>query len=73
LRNFAWDRATLTQLSAHVETGEALPDDLFAKMLAAPIEGRSTSVSRWCSTWPNSCSSVTTSPCASRAGVSPMT
>ena len=35
MENFAWDRDTLTSLSAHVDTGEPLPEALFAKMLAA--------------------------------------
>ncbi|WP_440979767.1 M3 family metallopeptidase [Sphingomonas pseudosanguinis] len=35
MENFAWDRDTLTSLSAHVDTGESLPEALFAKMLAA--------------------------------------
>ncbi|MGE7207026.1 M3 family metallopeptidase [Sphingomonas sp. NPDC019816] len=35
MENFAWDRDTLTGLSAHVETGEPLPEALFARMLAA--------------------------------------
>lgn len=35
MENFAWDRDTLTSLSAHVDTGEPLPEALFAMMLAA--------------------------------------
>lgn len=35
MENFARDRDTLTALSAHVDTGEPLPEALFAKMLAA--------------------------------------
>ena len=35
MENFGWDEATLAGLSAHVETGEPLPHDLYAKMLAA--------------------------------------
>ena len=35
MENFAWDRDTLTSLSAHVDTGEPLPEALFVKMLAA--------------------------------------
>lgn len=35
MENFAWDERVVTSLSKHVETGEPLPHDLFAKMLAA--------------------------------------
>ena len=35
MENFAWDRATLAELSGHVATGEPLPDAMFAQMLAA--------------------------------------
>ena len=35
MENFGWDKATLAELSGHVDTGAPLPDDLYAKMLAA--------------------------------------
>ncbi len=35
MENFAWDPAVLTAMSRHVETGEPLPADLIARMLAA--------------------------------------
>lgn len=35
MENFAWDKATLIGLSGHVDTGEALPADLFDRLLAA--------------------------------------
>lgn len=35
MEDFAWDHAILTGMSGHHETGEALPEDLFARMLAA--------------------------------------
>lgn len=35
LENWAWQPDVLKTLSAHVDTGEALPDDLIQKMLAA--------------------------------------
>ncbi|MDF1827316.1 MAG: M3 family metallopeptidase [Legionellaceae bacterium] len=33
--NFCWDPIALKQLSAHVETGQPLPDDLFKALLAS--------------------------------------
>ena len=35
LENFAWDRTVMKSITAHAETGEAIPDALFSKMLAA--------------------------------------
>lgn len=35
LENFAWDERVVATLTKHVETGEKLPHELFAKMLAA--------------------------------------
>jgi thimet oligopeptidase len=35
LENFTWDPAILKQISSNVETGQPLPDDLIAKMVAA--------------------------------------
>ena len=35
MENFGWDKATLAELSGHVDTGAPLPDDLYEKMLAA--------------------------------------
>lgn len=35
MENFAWDRPTLIGLSGHVDTGEALPEPLFDRLLAA--------------------------------------
>lgn len=35
MENFAWDERVVTSLTKHVETGEKLPHELFAKMLAA--------------------------------------
>lgn len=35
MENFAWDYSSLALLSAHVQTGERLPRDLFDRMLAA--------------------------------------
>lgn len=35
MENFAWDHTALAMLSRHVETGEPLPRDLFARMEAA--------------------------------------
>lgn len=35
LENFAWEREVVKSISAHAETGEALPDALFDKMIAA--------------------------------------
>jgi oligopeptidase A len=35
MEDFAWDRDVLTAMSAHHDTGEPLPADLFDKMLAA--------------------------------------
>lgn len=35
MEDFAWDRTVLTAMSGHYETGEPLPGDLFARMLAA--------------------------------------
>ncbi|SFP55383.1 oligopeptidase A [Sphingomonas rubra] len=35
MEDFAWDRDVLTGMSGHCETGEPLPADLYARMLAA--------------------------------------
>jgi oligopeptidase A len=35
MENFCWDWQVISSMSAHVETGEALPRTLFDKMLAA--------------------------------------
>ncbi len=35
MENFCWDRAIVQSMTAHVDTGAALPDALFARMLAA--------------------------------------
>ncbi|AGA90160.1 Zn-dependent oligopeptidase [Thioflavicoccus mobilis 8321] len=35
LENWCWERASLDLIAAHWETGEPLPEDLFARMLAA--------------------------------------
>ena len=35
MENFCWERDALAQMSAHVEAGQSLPQELFDKMLAA--------------------------------------
>ena len=35
MENFCWERTALKRLSAHVDTGEALPDNLIDKLVAA--------------------------------------
>ena len=35
MENFAWDESVVRSLTRHVKTGEQIPHDLFAKMLAA--------------------------------------
>ena len=35
MENWCYDRAVLQQMSAHVETGSSLPDDLFKKIVAS--------------------------------------
>ena len=35
MENFCWEWEVVREMSAHVDTGEALPQELFAKMLAA--------------------------------------
>jgi oligopeptidase A len=35
MENFCWEWSVLSQMTAHVDTGEPLPRELFAKMLAA--------------------------------------
>jgi oligopeptidase A len=35
MENFCWEWSVLSQMTSHVDTGEALPRDLFDKMLAA--------------------------------------
>jgi len=48
MENFCWDWSALRRLSAHVASGEALPRDLFDKMLAARNFQSATAMLRHC-------------------------
>ncbi|KAJ2712846.1 metalloendopeptidase, partial [Coemansia spiralis] len=39
LENWAWDPATLRSISSHYKTGEPIPDDLVARLVAAKNDG----------------------------------
>lgn len=46
MENWCYDRATLTAMTSHVETGKSLPDELFKRLLAAQHYRAATTILR---------------------------